>query len=104
VNAAAAFTLLRLSPWKSRGNASWVPSNPLLALKRSRDALGRKYFPRANRESEAAAVLLVRTMGHRGSSIFRSMNAASCFTIPPAYRKTFEPVTLVVEQPFYGVP
>ena len=54
-------------------------------------------------ERQASGAYTVRSSGHQGSGVLRSMSEANCFIILPLEQGDVEPGTEVEVQPFAGL-
>jgi molybdopterin molybdotransferase len=64
---------------------------------------GRLEFQRGVLERDASGAYTVRSTGHQGAGVLRSMGEANCFIILPLDQATVEPGSEVDVQPFAGL-
>ena len=70
---------------------------------RLRKKPGRLEFQRGVLERTASGAYSVRSTGHQGAGVLRSMGEANCFIIVPLEHGDVEPGTEVDVQPFAGL-
>ena len=70
---------------------------------RLRKKPGRHEFQRGVYERDAAGRYHVRSTGHQGAGVLRSMSEANCFIVLPLEQGDVEPGTEVDVQPFAGL-
>jgi molybdopterin molybdotransferase len=70
---------------------------------RLRKKPGRLEFQRGVYERDASGKYLVRSTGHQGAGVLRSMSEANCFIVLPLEHGDVEPGTEVDVQPFAGL-
>jgi molybdopterin molybdotransferase len=70
---------------------------------RLRKKPGRLEFQRGVLERNASGAYAVRSTGHQGAGVLRSMGEANCFIIVPLEHGDVEPGTEVDVQPFAGL-
>ena len=68
-----------------------------------RKSPGRMEFQRGLLERQPSGTYLVRSSGHQGAGVLRSMSEANCFIILPLEQGDVEPGTDVEVQPFAGL-
>ena len=83
------------------------PDPPLLVRDicetRLRKKPGRLEFQRGVLERQPSGAYVVRSSGHQGAGVLRSMSEANCFIILPLEQGDVEPGTAVEVQPFAGL-
>jgi molybdopterin molybdotransferase len=83
------------------------PDPPILVravcTTRLRKKPGRLEFQRGVLERSASGAYSVRSTGHQGAGVLRSMGEANCFIIVPLEHGDVEPGTAVDVQPFAGL-
>jgi molybdopterin molybdotransferase len=70
---------------------------------RLRKKPGRLEFQRGHLERRPSGTYTVRSSGHQGAGVLRSMSEANCFIILPLEQGDVEPGTEVEVQPFAGL-
>ncbi len=87
------------------GESSTAPPVLLRATCQSklRKKPGRLEFQRGVLERDASGAYSVRSTGHQGAGVLRSMGEANCFIILPLDQATVDPGTEVDVQPFAGL-
>jgi molybdopterin molybdotransferase len=87
------------------GEANAEPPVLLRATCRSklRKKPGRLEFQRGVLERDASGAYVVRSTGHQGAGVLRSMGEANCFIILPRDQGTVDPGAEVDVQPFAGL-
>ena len=85
------------------GPGSADPACGPSATTRLRKKPGRLEFQRGVLERTASGAYTVRSTGHQGAGVLRSMGEANCFIIVPLEHGDVEPGTEVEVQPFAGL-
>ncbi|MDH5359737.1 MAG: molybdopterin molybdotransferase MoeA [Gammaproteobacteria bacterium] len=85
---------------KSDVEAITIQARCISPLKKS---AGRVEFQRGILEQDAQGQMVVRSTGHQGSHILRSMSQANCFIILPLESPGTAVDEMVTVQPFYGL-
>jgi molybdopterin molybdotransferase len=84
-----------------------TPETPILlratCTSRLRKKPGRLEFQRGTFERDAAGHYVVRSTGHQGAGVLRSMSEANCFIVLGLEQGDVEPGSAVDVQPFAGL-
>ena len=85
---------------KSQIEPVTIQARCVSALKKS---AGRVEYQRGILEQDVQGQMVVRSTGHQGSHILRSMSLANCFIVLPMESSGAEPGEIISVQPFYGL-